>query len=231
MPPDGRGKKKKNHKPCLDTHGQINVRLTQQETYVTQTCKKHMTDKEQQYKAFEAEIFGTCVQTGAKKNPQKCCVHGRWHQLLTCSAGWSNPLKLTCAKSEPSQYLLTLQMRMGIRVHSHLHAHYLPGCFRWGWAVTATFFKVIRIIWVNTQCNNGIKTFLQLICLFFSWLRGGTSLTPVYINRAATGQHLRESVKGCTAGLPFLLTVNYIVLCSATMPEQSLCNLFEFLQR
>lgn len=58
---------KKNDKPCLDTHGQINVRLTQQKTYVTQTYKKHMMDKEQQYKPFEAEIFGTCVQTGAKK--------------------------------------------------------------------------------------------------------------------------------------------------------------------
>lgn len=132
MPPDGGGKKK-NHKPCLDTHGQINVRLTQQETYVTQTCKKHMMDKEQQYKAFEAEIFGTSIQTGAKrKKNKKCCVHGRWHQRLTCSAGWSNPLKLTCAKSEPSQYLLTLQIRIGIRVHSHLHAHYLLSCFRLG---------------------------------------------------------------------------------------------------
>lgn len=57
------------------------------------------------------------------------------------------------------------------------------------------------------------KTLLQLICLFFSWLRGGTSLTPppqlclciIYINRAATGPHLRASVKGCTAGLSFLL--------------------------
>lgn len=39
----------------------------QQKAYVTQTCKKHMMDKEQQYKPFEAEIFGTCVQTGAKK--------------------------------------------------------------------------------------------------------------------------------------------------------------------
>lgn len=47
MPPD---EKKINHKPCLDTHGQINVRLTQQITYITQTCKKHMMDKEQQYK-------------------------------------------------------------------------------------------------------------------------------------------------------------------------------------
>lgn len=47
MPPD---EKKKNHKPCLDTHGQINVRLTQEMTYVTQPCKKHMMDKEQQYK-------------------------------------------------------------------------------------------------------------------------------------------------------------------------------------
>lgn len=56
-----------NHKPCLDTHGQINVRLTQQKTYVTQTCKKHMMDKERQYKSFEAEIFATCVQTGGKK--------------------------------------------------------------------------------------------------------------------------------------------------------------------
>lgn len=119
---------KKNPKPCLDTHSQINVRLMQQKAYVTQTCKKHMMDKEQQYKPFEAEIFGTCVQTGAKKK-KKCCVHGRWHQLLTYSAAWSNPLKLTCAKSEPSQYLLTLQIRMGIRVHSHLHAHYLLSCF------------------------------------------------------------------------------------------------------
>lgn len=62
MPADGGGA----HKPCLDTHGQINVRLTQQKTYVTQTCKKHMMDKEQQYKPCEAEIFGTCVQTGGE---------------------------------------------------------------------------------------------------------------------------------------------------------------------
>lgn len=52
MPPDGGagagGVGGGDHKPCLDTHGQINVRLTQQKAYVTQTCKKHMMDKEQQ---------------------------------------------------------------------------------------------------------------------------------------------------------------------------------------
>lgn len=52
---------------------QINVGLTQGTTYVTQTCKKHMMDGDQQYEPSEVEISGTCDK---KKNRVACTAAG-----------------------------------------------------------------------------------------------------------------------------------------------------------
>lgn len=139
---------KKNHKACLDTHGQINVRLTQQ-----RLVRSTWWIKNNRINPLSWNIWHLFSDWGKKNVACMATGTNYWHIL---QAGLIH---------SQSQYLLTLQIRMRIRVHSHLHAHYLLRCFLWGISEDGLsrlcFFKAIGIIWVNTQANNGIKTFLK----------------------------------------------------------------------